>query len=315
MHLRGLVLLLLCLAVCARCSMLINDVHQDAQQQNSLANGLDVSANTWEALIPGGFSNNALRRGEPKNVKKAIVSKYGRPRNRQDALMTRVTASARLCTPVMAVQLHGSQQSRSPLVNWYAEEAGIALDMLPPRPSNHPFQQVPFLVDGDVEVFESGAILLYLADLAGPSATAADRAKYTKWVVWANSELDGLCFGAVPGDHRVRGTSMDKPELKSVNTLESILEENEWLLGDFSVADVAVGAYLNYVPIFFPNADLSRTPAIAAYMARCAQRPAFARAFGEQHAGLVLAKTADWLKNPSSSSTGGPAEMLKKFLG
>lgn len=30
----------------------------------------------------------------------------------------------------------------------------------------------------------------------------------------SNSELDGLCFGAVPGDHRVRGTSMDKPDLK-----------------------------------------------------------------------------------------------------
>ena len=30
----------------------------------------------------------------------------------------------------------------------------------------------------------------------------------------SNSELDGLCFGAVPGDHRVRGTSMDRPDLK-----------------------------------------------------------------------------------------------------
>lgn len=95
--------------------------------------------------------------------------------------------------------------ARSPLVNWYALEAGIEIEMQPPRPSNHPFQQVPFLTDDDgVEVFESGAILLYLADAYGKASTPQERAAYTKWVVWSNSELDGLCFGAVPGDHRVR---------------------------------------------------------------------------------------------------------------
>ena len=49
----------------------------------------------------------------------------------------------------------------------------------------------------------------------------------------------------MPGDHRVRGTAMGRPDLKSVGTLEAILAENEWLVGgDFSVADVAVGSYL-----------------------------------------------------------------------
>merc|ERR1719480_231045 len=96
--------------------------------------------------------------------------------------------------------------------------------MAAPRPSNHPFGQVPFLTDdGGVEVFESGAILLYLADKYGDATTAEARAQYTKWVVWSNSELDGLCFGAVPGDHRVRGTSMDKPNLRSVAVLEDML--------------------------------------------------------------------------------------------
>ena len=140
----------------------------------------------------------------------------------------------------MGPALHGSQQSRSPLVNWYAAEAGIELEMQPPRPSNHPFGQVPFLTDGDVEVFESGAILLYLADAYGGATTAAQRAAYTKWVVWSNSELDGLCFGAIPGDHRVRGTSMDNPDVRSVATLDAILSEKEWLVDDtFSVADVS----------------------------------------------------------------------------
>jgi len=212
----------------------------------------------------------------------------------------------------MGPALHGSQQSRSPLVNWYCYEAGIDLEMKDPRPSNHPFGQIPFLTDDDgkVEVFESGAILLYLADRYGTAADAAERAAYTKWVVWSNSELDGLCFGAIPGDHRVRGTSMDKPQIKQVAILERLLGESEWLVGDaFSVADVAVGSYLNYVPLFFPDADLSASPNIASYMARCAEREAFVQAFGPQHAGLVKSKAEGWL----SAKSGGAPDLFSMF--
>ena len=158
-------------------------------------------------------------------------------------------ALAALLTSAPALVLHGTQGSRSPLVNWYANEAKVPLTMAPPRPSNHPFGQVPFLTDeGGVEVFESGAILMYIADKYGGDAfsTPEKRAKYSKWVVWSNSELDGLCFGAIPGDHRVRGTSMGNTEIKGVATLEAILGNCEWLVeNEFSVADVAVGAYLN----------------------------------------------------------------------
>ena len=76
-----------------------------------------------------------------------------------------------------------------------------------------------------------------------------------------------------------------------------------------------VGSYLNYVPIFFPGADLSRTPAIAAYMQRCAARPAFAKAFGDGHAQLVAGKTAGWLANPAAAAGAGPADIFKKLLG
>lgn len=214
----------------------------------------------------------------------------------------------------MGPKLHGSQQSRSPLVNWYAYEAGIDLEMLSPRPSNHPFQQVPYLVDeGGVEVFESGAILLYLADAYGGASTPQDRAKFTKWVVWANSELDGLCFGAIPGDHRVRGTSMDKPNIKAVATLDSILSNADWLVNnEFSVADVAVCSYLNYVPLFHPQANLGATPSIAKYMKRCAERPAFSKAFGSGHANMIKQSVDAWLSSPPG---GGLMDGLKKMMG
>jgi len=72
MHLRGLVLLLLCLAAGARRSMRINDAHRDAQQQNTLANGLEVSADSREAFIPGGrFRAAGPRAGVSRDVSEA----------------------------------------------------------------------------------------------------------------------------------------------------------------------------------------------------------------------------------------------------
>jgi len=179
-------------------------------------------------------------------------------------------------------------------VNWCCAELGIELTMAPPQPSNHPFGQVPFLTDDDgaIEVFESGAILLYLADRYGPGNTPQARAAYTKWIVFANATLDGWCFGAVPGDHHVRGTCIGNVSIKGVARLEEILGTKEWLVDEtFSVADVAVGAYLNYVPVFFPKTNLSATPNIAKYMKRCAERPTFLKAFGEQHTQAVFRMT------------------------
>lgn len=45
-----------------------------------------------------------------------------------------------------------------------------------------------------VELFESGAILLYLADMYGGLDTPAKRAEASKWVVWANASLDPVLF-------------------------------------------------------------------------------------------------------------------------
>merc|ERR1712146_684776 len=131
---------------------------------------------------------------------------------------------------------------------------------------------VPCLTDeGGVEVFESGAILLYLADKYGDGNTPEKRASYTKGAVWANAELDGLCFG-----QRMSGTMLDQPE-KKLDVLEEMLGKQPFLLGsEFSVADVAVAAYLNYVPVFFPRVRLLR--------------PSFAKAFGAEHAQMVLQK-------------------------
>jgi len=182
-----------------------------------------------------------------------------------------------------AARLHGTQGSRSPLVNWYCNEQGIPIEMRDPRPSPHPFGQVPHLSDdGGVEVFESGAILMYRADKYGGQDSPEKRAKYTKWIIWANSTLEDICFG--PG---FSGQQLSQPS-RAMDTLEKLLGESDWLVdGEFSVADVAVASYLNYAPVFFGNIDLRQRPKIAAYMKRCAARPAFVQAFGNQHAAAV----------------------------
>merc|ERR1719454_2193044 len=99
---------------------------------------------------------------------------------------------------------------------------------------------------------------------------------------------------------------MSRPDVRSVGRLDEILGEREWLVGDsFSVADAAVGSYLNYVPIFHRNADLSATPNTVRYMLRCAERPAFGEAFGPQHQALVVAKANVWLSAGGGAGASG----------
>ncbi|CAK0807158.1 unnamed protein product, partial [Prorocentrum cordatum] len=103
------------------------------------------------------------------------------------------------------------------------------------------------------------------------------------WVVWANTSLEEVCFGP-----RFSGSELSKPG-RALDVLEGMLAASDWLVGgEFSVADVAVASYLNYVPVFFGQQDdLRARPHVAAYMKRCAARPAFVQAFGEQHAAAV----------------------------
>ena len=67
------------------------------------------------------------------------------------------------------------------------------------------------------------------------------------------------------------------------------------------MADVAIGSYLNYVPLFFGNVNPSSRPNVVRYMQRCAERPAFAQAFGDDHAKLVISKAKQW----TAQSSGG----------
>jgi len=105
-----------------------------------------------------------------------------------------------------------------------------------------------------------------------------DKATMKSWIVWANASLDPICFLETP-DGKVYDTGLKKPN-RRIDTIDEILSKQTYLMGDtFSVADVAVAAYLLYVPQFFQGINLSRWPNVVRYMKDCAGREKYGEAF------------------------------------
>jgi glutathione S-transferase len=101
----------------------------------------------------------------------------------------------------MALTLYGSQGSRSPLVNWAANELNISVEAGDLSKNPHPFGQIPCLTDDNgVMVFESGAILNYLQSKAAKKGIHDDKklAAVSSWISWANASLDPICFLETP---------------------------------------------------------------------------------------------------------------------
>ncbi|MEB3350421.1 MAG: glutathione S-transferase family protein [Cyanobacteriota bacterium] len=202
----------------------------------------------------------------------------------------------------MTLSLYGGARSRASMPRWYLEEKGIPyrwvqLDM---ESGDHqreaftainPFGKVPALVDDSLrapngmglQLFESGAILLHLADRYGqefggsPDEAAAKRALAAQWLLFANATLAVALF--VPSNRE-----REFPRLMGV--LDGLLASGRSLMagpwGDpgWSAADCAVHAYLAYLPIFFPQIDLTPYPNVQTVIAATGQRPAYQRVMG-----------------------------------
>lgn len=181
------------------------------------------------------------------------------------------------------LKLYGGARSRASIVQWYLEELGIPYEfiMLDLQAGEHrqpeylainPIGKVPAIVDGDFQLWESGAILFYLAQKYGnlPSSLE-EQAKINQWILFGNATLG-------PGIFVEASREREMPKL--MTPLNQILEKQPFLLGDeFSVVDVAVGSILSYIPIML-KLDLSEYPAVVDYMKRLSERPAFQKAIG-----------------------------------
>jgi glutathione S-transferase len=152
----------------------------------------------------------------------------------------------------------------------------------------NPMLQVPALrTDDGVVLTENAAILQYLGDRrpgAGLAPGGDARYQLQKWLSFISSELHKLVFtpllgAGFPDEAKAKARELAASRFALLN---AHLQGRDWLLDDFSVADAYLAAILNWNQI--TRFDLSPYPAIQAYQARLATRPAVAKATQEEFA-------------------------------
>lgn len=162
------------------------------------------------------------------------------------------------------------------------------------RQTNHlarqPFGQVPFLSDGALEIFESGAGLLHLARkshrLMPPGPVG--EAQTLQWTIAALNSIEMVTvpwwFLKISGDldNALAGWMGQR-----LDQLEAVLTAREWLAADrFTVADLLMADVLRVPEV----RAFGERPASEAYVARATDRPAFKKAQADQ---IALFQAAD----------------------
>lgn len=184
------------------------------------------------------------------------------------------------------LKVYGSTQSRAAIVHWYLTELGVPYEYVfidlqaeeqkqPEYLSINPMGKVPAIVDGDFKLWESGAILLYLAHKYGKMPSSLEeQSEIVQWVLLANATLEK---GFILEDERQK---TEMPRL--LNPINEILTDKPFLLGDtFSVVDIVIGSYLFYAQILI-NFEFKDYPAITDYVMRLSERPAFKETLGNR---------------------------------
>lgn len=177
-------------------------------------------------------------------------------------------------------------------LRWACEEAGLpyAVRTVPfeERATNHlerqPFGQVPFLDDGDLRLFESGACLIHLArkkEALMPRDPVGE-AETLQWIIAALSSIEMVTvpwwFLGLSGGN---DNPLDGWATSRLDHLEAVLADRDWLAADrFTAADLLM-------------ADILRIPKVRAYgnraateryVSRITDRPAFRKAHADQMA-------------------------------
>ena len=175
-------------------------------------------------------------------------------------------------------------------LRWALEEAGLPyavrstpFDARGPEHLKHqPFAQVPFLTDGDLSLFESGACLLHIAGKSEAlmPRDAAGAAETVQWVIAALNSIEMVSvpwwFLSLSGD---RENPLAGWVRKRLGQLEDVLRDREWLVGSrFTVADLLMADVLR-VPTLREFAD---SPVLESYIARACDRDSFRKAYADQ---------------------------------
>jgi glutathione S-transferase len=200
------------------------------------------------------------------------------------------------------IVVHHAPKARSVRVVWLLEELGVPFQVKPVALSRetlqsdahlkvHPLGKVPAIQDGDLTMFESGAIVEYLIEryangrLAPPPAAPA-RAQYLQWLHFGEATclppLSDLVQHSFlrPEAERIPAMVPDARArvVQWMDVLDRALATRPYVAGEeFTAADVMIGyavALAKLLQLVGPD-----HPKVAAYLARLEARPAFQKAF------------------------------------
>jgi glutathione S-transferase len=196
------------------------------------------------------------------------------------------------------LQLYGNPQSRAARCLWMLEEIGEPYQLIEKSTraedlqsaeylSLNPNARIPTLVDGDVVLWESMAINLYLAEkYAGPLHCAGPAAlgRAAQWSFWAMLELEPLLLDLLMHRALLPDSARDpsyaaRDELllqRPLGVLDAALGAHEYLGGvGFEVADLNVASILAWGKM--ARLGLAAHPAVKRWLDTCLARPAYVR--------------------------------------
>ncbi len=204
----------------------------------------------------------------------------------------------------MAIRLYSWPRSSGTRVHWALEELDLPYEYVeldragnqhrsPDFLAINPNGKVPALVDGDERFFESLAILVHLAERYGAArglwpAGAAARAEALSWLVWSTTELQSFVLQYAyhgldtpvsykPDDRSQATADYNRMHFhRHLDMIEARLHGRDFLMGGFSLVDIAVAATLRFATAI--GVPIEGRPLVHAWLARCVARPALARA-------------------------------------
>ena len=167
------------------------------------------------------------------------------------------------------------------------------LDALNPRPADYfheqPFGQVPSYRDDQVQLFESGAILIHLGlqDERLLPADVDQRMRSIAWLIAALNSVEPMLFELINIDIFNRGQDWTKERRPQViekiqarlKLLSDALGDKEWLEGRFTIGDLMMVSVLRNLQ---HTSLVTEVPNLDSYVKRGEARPAFQRALADQ---------------------------------
>ena len=181
-------------------------------------------------------------------------------------------------------------------IRWALEESGLPYCVrstpFKDRGAGHfqhqPFGQVPWLTDGEVSIFESGAIILYIAGRS-EALMPADPKGWADVLSWMFAALNSVEIASQPiaffeffSEHKAPSIYREAHDAflaARLKHMEAVLADREWLAGAFSAADILMADVLRWIDEWN---GLDPFPQCRSYVARATARPAFAKAHADQ---------------------------------